>query len=72
MEWTHISTLPKDKGFYQCYFKADENWNEGIYEYWFNGTDFVDGNSWRFFNARCYGKKITNEVSHWVKLTYPN
>lgn len=70
MNWTKIKeSLPKEPGFYECYFPESKMFRVGHCEFWFDGKDFRDGDS--IFGGRKSGKRINNFLSHWMKIEHP-
>ena len=67
MEWISTKTLPVIKGFYYCFIPECKEYHKHIAEFYFDGVDFRDGNSWPFFgNGRMGGKKITDYITYYM------
>jgi hypothetical protein len=73
MVWNKIENgLPPKEGFYECYLPENKRVYEHHAEYWFDGKDFLDGDTWKIWtDTRFHGKSINKYISHWMKIVRP-
>ena len=70
MKWINLNdSIPIIKGLYMCYIPKGKRFYEHYAEYWWDGTDFRDGDT--LFKGVCGGRRITNYITHWMIIKKP-